>query len=42
MPETQKIVITRDIGEQALSILEQERADVSLHVSFLFRHPSFC
>lgn len=34
MPETQKIVITRDIGEQALSILEQERADVSFHVSF--------
>ena len=33
MTVTQKIVITRDIGEQAFSILEQERADISLHVS---------
>ena len=33
MPATQKIVITRDIGEKALSILELERADISLHVS---------
>jgi hypothetical protein len=33
MPEVQKIVITRDIGQQALSILDQERADVSLLVS---------
>ncbi|KAF8580185.1 hypothetical protein K439DRAFT_1521183 [Ramaria rubella] len=30
MPQTQKIVITRNIGEQALSIL---RADLRLHVS---------
>lgn len=38
MPPTQKIIITRDIGEQALAILEQERADISLHVSPLSVH----
>lgn len=41
MSSTQKVVITRDIGEQALSILEQERADISLHVRRYFPH-LFC
>ncbi|KAF8531404.1 D-isomer specific 2-hydroxyacid dehydrogenase [Gautieria morchelliformis] len=32
MSPTQKVVIARDIGEQALSILQLERADISLHL----------
>lgn len=32
MVHTHKIVITRDIGEKAMAVLEQERSDLNVHV----------
>jgi len=33
VPNTHKIVITRDVGERAMRLLEQERSDLSVFVS---------